>query len=325
MFALTMTTRLRCLAVWGGVSLVLVLGLGWLLPDLQAAARAVGTHPLPPFDRWLGWLGAYALAGCLVWGWVVTTLVIAQAVRRHGAPTAGSARTGSAVIGTRLAPAWATRAVLAACGLALLAGPAPALAAGAVPVASHDPSPSPVPSDLTSPTSATSPTSPTGPSAPAPSTLPAPSAAQQPTLPLDGLPLPDRAEGSTVTDFVLDALAEAQAGGRPAPRPLRTGTTLPASPVGPRSTPPAGSGAGSSAPVRGHVVASGDSLWSIAEAELTQAGIVATDLAVARYWPRIYAHNRAVIGPDADRLEPGQRLELPIPGRVSASEGKGIR
>lgn len=62
------------------------------------------------------------------------------------------------------------------------------------------------------------------------------------------------------------------------------------------------------------VVRRGDSLWSIARRHL-RAG--ATDAEVARAWPRWYAANRAVIGPDPNLILPGMRLR--VPGRGPAS------
>jgi nucleoid-associated protein YgaU len=55
------------------------------------------------------------------------------------------------------------------------------------------------------------------------------------------------------------------------------------------------------------VVRPGDSLWSLAAA----ADPGATTAQVARRWPRWYAANRAVIGPDPDLLIPGTVLITP--------------
>lgn len=62
-------------------------------------------------------------------------------------------------------------------------------------------------------------------------------------------------------------------------------------------------------------VAPGDTLWDIA-ARATGAGASVT--AIAASWPRWYAANRAVIGPDPDVILPGQRLRPPAtdPGGV---------
>ena len=62
-----------------------------------------------------------------------------------------------------------------------------------------------------------------------------------------------------------------------------------------------------------HVVRRGESLWSIAREHL---GPHASDAAVARAWPRWWAANRGVVGPDPALIVPGQRLLAP--GRRSA-------
>lgn len=60
---------------------------------------------------------------------------------------------------------------------------------------------------------------------------------------------------------------------------------------------------------RSVVVRDGESLWSIAADRLpADAG----NAEVAAAWQAIYALNRDVIGPDPDRIEPGQRLTLPV-------------
>lgn len=58
------------------------------------------------------------------------------------------------------------------------------------------------------------------------------------------------------------------------------------------------------------VVRRGDTLWDLARRHLP-AG--ATDAQIAREWPRWYAANRAVVGPDPGLLLPGQRLRVPGP------------
>ena len=55
------------------------------------------------------------------------------------------------------------------------------------------------------------------------------------------------------------------------------------------------------------LVRPGDSLWSLAAARLP-AGADGVSVTVA--WRRLYAVNRATIGPDPDLLLPGQRLAL---------------
>jgi hypothetical protein len=61
-------------------------------------------------------------------------------------------------------------------------------------------------------------------------------------------------------------------------------------------------------PAAGVVVHRGDSLWSIAARYL---GPDAGPAEIAAEWPRWYAVNRSVIGPNPDHLEPGQRLRPP--------------
>lgn len=56
------------------------------------------------------------------------------------------------------------------------------------------------------------------------------------------------------------------------------------------------------------VVRHGDSLWRIAARHL---GPQVTEAQVAAAWPRWYAANRAVVGPDPNLLLPGQRLIPP--------------
>lgn len=56
------------------------------------------------------------------------------------------------------------------------------------------------------------------------------------------------------------------------------------------------------------VVAPGDSLWSIAAADLPPG---ASGAQITARWHAVYAANRHVIGADPDLLRPGQRLRLP--------------
>jgi hypothetical protein len=93
---------------------------------------------------------------------------------------------------------------------------------------------------------------------------------------LEGLPLPDR-----VTDRQ-----------RPVTRVLR-------------SAPPSSAPSTTADDV---VVAPGDSLWLIASRRLPRG---ADHAAVAAAVAALYAANRAVVGPDPDRIEPGQHLVFP--------------
>jgi nucleoid-associated protein YgaU len=59
------------------------------------------------------------------------------------------------------------------------------------------------------------------------------------------------------------------------------------------------------------VVKAGESLWSIAAAEL---GPNATTEAIAGRWPQWYEANRQLIGPNPNLIVPGQVLNPPAPG-----------
>ncbi|MEP6981153.1 MAG: LysM peptidoglycan-binding domain-containing protein [Nakamurella sp.] len=90
--------------------------------------------------------------------------------------------------------------------------------------------------------------------------------------------------------------AEAAVGPAATPRPVPSTT----SPV----TPPTSTGADAHAVT----VVPGDSLWSIAAAHLpADAG----NAHIAAEWPRWYDANRALIGADPDRIEPGWQLSVP--------------
>jgi nucleoid-associated protein YgaU len=60
-------------------------------------------------------------------------------------------------------------------------------------------------------------------------------------------------------------------------------------------------------PGRVVVVAPGDTLWTIAARERARN---ATDAEIDAAWRRLYALNRAEIGPDPDLIRPAQRLEV---------------
>lgn len=68
-----------------------------------------------------------------------------------------------------------------------------------------------------------------------------------------------------------------------------------------------------SAPAPGstHLVAPGDSLWEISETRLGHTGATPSAAEVDRAWRELWRANGAVVGADPDRIEPGQRLELP--------------
>ena len=106
-----------------------------------------------------------------------------------------------------------------------------------------------------------------------------------------------------------------------APAPTATGAQTappPATPQAPppppahvasvRTAAPPATPAPAPAPPPTVVVAPGDSLWRIAARHLPAA---ATDADVAAAWPRWYASNADVVGPDPDLILPGQVLVVP--------------
>lgn len=100
---------IRCLAVWLVASAALA-------AVAALAAPTAGVGLAGPFDEVLVRLASLALLACAGWGWAVTTLVVAGAVRGF--------------VSRVPAPAAVRRLLLAACGTALSAGlAAPALAA----------------------------------------------------------------------------------------------------------------------------------------------------------------------------------------------------
>jgi Tfp pilus assembly protein FimV len=68
--------------------------------------------------------------------------------------------------------------------------------------------------------------------------------------------------------------------------------------------------AAASCPGRGYRVQRGDSLWSIAQGQLTGQH---TDRTVTVAWRALYAANRASVGPDPGYLTVGAHLCLPPP------------
>lgn len=114
------------------------------------------------------------------------------------------------------------------------------------------------------------------------------------------------------------ALPRSSPGWAPAERDrsIRTVTDVPAPgwvprrpPTRQQSDPHLLTGRGRTAPTEDHVVVQrGDTLWSLAAARL---GPGATDLEIARAWPRWHAANTDVIGADPHHLLPGTRLEPP--------------
>lgn len=107
-----------------------------------------------------------------------------------------------------------------------------------------------------------------------------------PSQALHGLPMPDRATSSSA--WMAAAIDDATR--TPDNRAIESGP------------------AAAEHPARTHVVRPGDTLWSLAAADLSPT---ADDRDVTRRWHRLHDLNRAVIGDDPDLIHPGQRLSLP--------------
>lgn len=100
----------RCLLVWLAANGGLALCWRVLRPFLVHGRVTLqgGALAAAPLDRVLADLAALVLAGCAAWLWLLTTLVVVEAVRGARLPVA--------------APDWVRRPVLAACGIALVGG-----------------------------------------------------------------------------------------------------------------------------------------------------------------------------------------------------------
>lgn len=111
---------LRSLAVWALLGALAVLACRWagtVVADWVGGRRP----PTGRLDLALADVAAVALAGCAVWAWAVTTVVLAQAIGTHRSTAASSATpTGTSPRQVRGVPVWAARAVLLACGLAVV-------------------------------------------------------------------------------------------------------------------------------------------------------------------------------------------------------------
>ncbi len=158
----------RCLLTWLAATAAAAALLAWAAPDL--AARP----PTAPFDAWLTWLCAVAAALCAVWAWLVTSVVVLEALSRR--PRRAS---------TPGVPAWVRNLVLGACGVAVLGATSPAVA-GAHHEREH----------------------------------------RERHSVLEGLPLPDRAEGRSVTELVAQTIARTTTAEQSARYVVRPGDSL---------------------------------------------------------------------------------------------------
>jgi len=117
-------------------------------------------------------------------------------------------------------------------------------------------------------------------------------------------PAPDPAFGVTTRAPVVDAPVT-----RPDPVPTPPPAPAPDPAFGVTGLGPLGPAPRTSPSTQGTVtVARGDSLWAIASRHL---GPGATRQQIAHEWPRWYAANRSVIGPNPDLIRVGQVLTVP--------------
>jgi hypothetical protein len=121
--------------------------------------------------------------------------------------------------------------------------------------------------------------------------------------------------------------APSLAGATPPPDPvtsagavLDTPLPLPGRPLGGRTAGETGGGTTAVDRARGDrsavlLVRPGDSLWTLAATHLLPRHRTAAPdaAAVDAAWRRLYAANRAAVGPDPDLIHPGTRLDLPAP------------
>lgn len=105
--------------------------------------------------------------------------------------------------------------------------------------------------------------------------------------------------------LVLDRVVEFPARTE-APTPAGVGT---AQASGPRS--PAPQPHGESAASREYRVNPGDSLWSIAKAELSRSERLPSNQEIDAAWRQLWLENLHVVGNDPSLIYPGQRLRIP--------------
>ena len=153
------------------------------------------------------------------------------------------------------------------------------------------------------------------PAADATPSRPARRPAELPTPPGEAV-TPARTPQAVVPPAPPPAAAPARAGvvetpvtAAPAPPPAGTGAPPTPASAGAVETPVA---AAPGTPAAVVVVQPGDTLWDLAAASLQQAGAPEpSDACIAQTWPRWWAANREVIGPDPDLILPGTPLSPP--------------
>lgn len=110
------SSGLRCLAVWLTATALAGAPAVGLLPDLR--------RPLPvTLEELLVRVAEWAVLGCVGWLWAITTVLVLEAARRSGSRPSPTRRIPGA-------PPALRRAVLAACGVAVVGGLAAPATAG---------------------------------------------------------------------------------------------------------------------------------------------------------------------------------------------------
>jgi len=257
-----------------------------LWPDWAQLTRDV-TAP----HRWLDRVGAdrAALTLALAALWCVAIWLAVGLGALAAAPLPGRAGGLARRVASRVLPAIVLRAVAGVAGLGVLVAPvAPAIAGagtapGAPPVAARLGTAPAWPTNI--PGSGPHIGWPTSSSPPGPGAVPATPTPTWPSTPnRPPTPSPPTAPNPPTPS-------------RPAPAAPSRSAPATGQPVEPQTTAEHG--------VR---VRPGDSLWLVAAHRL---GADASDADIAAEWPRWYAANRAVIGDDPARIEPGQMLDAP--------------
>lgn len=260
-----------------------------LFTDPQLAAPADGVAALA------------ASAGLVLLAWLVVAAVLSLVSTVLGSRSASGRAVGR--ITGRIAPAVLRNAIAAALGVVVLSAPVAAHAAAG-------------PARPTAEVSQQA-----GGSVLSPAWLPTTTTAVEPaTAASDARPVSSDAPAGSG-----QAASEREGDLRPGwvpTRPLTApGARRPAAPAAPvTSAPRRAAAADQDDDV---VVRRGDSLWSIAARHL---GPAATDAEIALDWPRWFTANRTTLGPDPDRLHPGQRLRPPAAttaGRSTGANGVG--
>lgn len=123
----------RCVLVWAAATAAALAVAGWASRTASPAVVTAGPST-GRFDTVLVVVSSWALVGCAAWAWLATTMVVLEALR--GAVHAPSTT-------TRLVPGALRRAILLACGVAVLAATTGTAAHGAPQPAERDEQPAP--------------------------------------------------------------------------------------------------------------------------------------------------------------------------------------